>query len=111
MEALNVTTILCPNCGAALEPTAATCRQCGGIMAKQQSDESLARSKQLLDRPWVIVVLLLHVGLLGIPLYWKTNYSLGVRLFLVVASIIYTVGAVTFIVVMVQWLFHQVTGG
>ena len=111
MEALNVTTIICPNCGAALEPTAATCRQCGGTTAKQQANESPVGSKQLLDRPWVIVVLLLHVGLLGIPLYWKTKYSLAVRWFLVVASIVYTVGAVAFIVVMLQWLYHQVTGG
>jgi hypothetical protein len=67
--------------------------------------------QQLLDRPWVIVVLMLHVGLLGIPVYWKTKYSLGARLFLVVASIVYTVSVVVMIVVMLQWLVHLVAGG
>jgi hypothetical protein len=73
--------------------------------------ESKEKLKQLLDRPWVIVVLMLHVGLLGIPVYWKTSHSLAVRLMMVVASIVYTVGAVAFIVVMLQWLIRMAAGG
>lgn len=100
MDATNVTTIICPDCGAELAPTSKTCEHCAGT-AKQP----------LLSRPWIIVVLMLHVGLLGIPLYWKTTYSLGVRLLLVAASIIYTVGAVAIIVGMLRWMVHQVVGG
>jgi ribosomal protein L40E len=111
MDAVNVTTIICSDCGAELEPTDETCRQCGRRTAKQQGSESKEKLNQLLDRPWVIVVLILHVGLLGIPVYWKTRYSLGARLFLVLASIAYTVGAVIFIVFTLQWMIHLVTGG
>lgn len=59
---------------------------------------------ELMDRPWVIVVLLLHVGLLGIPIYWKTNYSVAARLGIILASIAYTVFAIVFIVVMLRWI-------
>ncbi len=111
MDAGNVTTILCPDCGAELRPAHESCEQCGRAAAKQPSAESRERLKQLLDRPWVIVVLMLHVGLLGIPVYWKTNYSLAARLMMVVASIVYTVGAVWFIVVMLRWLFLMAIGG
>ena len=111
MDAVRVTTIQCPNCGAALRPTDVACRQCGHTMARPAATDSKAKLKQLLDRPWVLVVLILHVAFLGIPVYWKTNYSLGARLFMVVASIVYTVGAVAFIVVMLRWLIHLVTGG
>ena len=110
MDALEVSTIICPGCGAELRPADEVCQQCGR-MPKPAASDSKARLKQLLDRPWVLVVLILHVGFLGIPVYWKTNYSLGVRLFMVIASIVYTVGAVAFIVVMLRWLFHLATGG
>lgn len=49
------------------------------------------------DRPWVIIVLILHLGVLGIPAYWKTNYSVQARLVMVAASIVYTIFAVTVI--------------
>jgi len=52
----------------------------------------------VIDRPWVILVVLLHVGFLGIPLYWKANYSRNVRLAICVASVVYTVVAVAIIV-------------
>ena len=32
---------------------------------------------------WLIIVLLLHVGLLGIPIYWRTKYSTTTRLFII----------------------------
>lgn len=111
MGDFHVTTIICPGCGAELRPTDEACERCGDMAAKPTLASSRARLKQLLDRPWVIVVLMLHVGLLGIPIYWKTNYSLGVRLLLVIASIVYTVGAVVCIVLMLQWLIQLVTGG
>ena len=78
---------------------------------KQPSSESKEKLQQLLDRPWVIVVLMLHVGFLGIPVYWKTKYSLGARLLMVLASTVYTIGAVAFIMVMLRRLIHMVTAG
>jgi len=111
MDPFDLTTILCPVCGAAMRSADETCEQCGRTIAKPAATDAKVKLKQLLDRPWVIVVLMLHVGLLGIPVYWMTNYSLAARLMMVVASIVYTVGAVALIVVMLQWLIHIVTGG
>lgn len=110
MDTLKVTTIVCQDCGAELQPTDGACQQCGRGTAPAAPD-SKEKLKQLLDRPWVIVVLILHVGLLGIPVYWKTNHSLGARLTMVIASIVYTVGAVMFIVMMLRWLMQMVIGG
>ncbi len=74
--------------------------------AELSNGETPPRSEvmQLMDRPWVIIVLLLHVGFLGIPIYWKTKYSVGVRLGIIVASIAYTLFAVVFIVLMLRWI-------
>lgn len=108
MDVLRATTIICPSCGTERRPTDGPCEQCGHTMATPDSKERL---KQLLNRPWFIVVLMLHVGLLGIPIYWMTKYSLGARLLMVLASIVYTVGAVAFIVVMLRWLIDLATGG
>ncbi|MDA1055567.1 MAG: hypothetical protein O3C40_34665 [Planctomycetota bacterium] len=111
MDTVHIATIICPDCGAELAPASETCEQCGATTSKPRSSESKEKLRQLLDRPWVIVVLILHVGLLGIPLYWRTNYSLGTRLAMVIASIVYTVGAVAFIVMMVRRLIYMVFGG
>ena len=59
---------------------------------------------QVMDRPWAIILLLLHVGFLGIPIYWKTKYSVSTRVWIIIASIVYTVGAVVFIVLMLRWI-------
>jgi hypothetical protein len=76
----------------------------------QQFDEpsSPPRSEfmKVMDRPWAIILLLLHVGFLGIPIYWKTNYSVATRLWIILASIVYTVGAVVFIWLMLRWIMH-----
>ncbi|MCB9874956.1 MAG: hypothetical protein H6821_12335 [Planctomycetaceae bacterium] len=111
MNAVNVTTIICPDCGAELPPTAEMCQRCGSSTAKAPASESKENAKHLINRPWVLVVLILHVGFLGIPVYWKTKYSLNTRLFMVIASIVYTLVAVAFIVIMLQWLIHLITGG
>jgi hypothetical protein len=57
-----------------------------------------SRESRVLDRPWVIVLVLLHLGLLGIPLYWSTNYSVRTRLLICLASVAYTIFAVWVIV-------------
>jgi hypothetical protein len=61
---------------------------------------------KVMDRPWAIILLLLHVGFLGIPIYWKTNYSVGTRVWISVASIVYTVAAVAFIFFTLRWIFQ-----
>lgn len=110
MDAINVTTIICPGCGIELPPTAATCSRCGVATAQRPTD-SRDKLNRLLDRPWVLVVLILHVGLLGIPVYWRTKYSLATRLLMVIASIVYTIGAVVFIAIMLKWLIQLFAGG
>ncbi|MEO8495556.1 MAG: zinc ribbon domain-containing protein [Planctomycetota bacterium] len=111
MDALNVTTVFCPDCGAELRTTDKTCGQCGRSNALPPVTGSKEKLQRLLDRPWVLVVLILHVGFLGIPVYWKTNYSLGVRLMMVIASIVYTIIAVAFILIMLRWLMQMTFGG
>lgn len=61
---------------------------------------------KVMDRPWAIILLLLHVGFLGIPIYWKTNYSVATRVWISVASIVYTVAASAFIFFTLRWIFQ-----
>ncbi|MDG2223162.1 MAG: hypothetical protein P8L85_17405 [Rubripirellula sp.] len=74
----------------------------------ENNTENPPRSElmKVMDRPWVITLLLLHVGFLGIPIYWKTNYSVGTRVWISVASIVYTVAAVAFIFFTLRWIFQ-----
>jgi len=90
MKAASVDTIICPQCSAELPVDAQACAHCGSSTELSAT----SNAQRLLDRPWFLLILILHVGLLGIPAYWKTKYSLGVRLLIVLASIAYTVFAV-----------------
>lgn len=101
----------CVDCGADIAVTANRCQQCGSTVAALPSSDAKAQLKRLLDRPWFLVVLILHVGLLGIPVYWRTKYSVGTRLLMIVISIVYTVAAVAFIVLMLRWLYRMFFGG
>jgi len=75
--------------------------------ARQDDRTSLRNDIQrLLNRPWMLVVVVLHLGFLGIPLYWKTRYSVGTRIGIIVLSILYTVGAVIFIIAMIRYIIH-----
>jgi hypothetical protein len=67
-------------------------------LAESLAAKAASKNDQLFDRPWFIIVLMLHVGLLGIPAYWATRYSRRTRVMLVVLSILYTVVAVAIIV-------------
>ncbi len=88
MEPNLVVSIVCPACGTELKPTDDVCHRCGAkTSVNAPVDDPQSR---LIDRPWLLVVVLLHVGLLGIPLYWRTKYSAPVRLGIIVASIAYT---------------------
>lgn len=97
METYSVVTIICPNCGTALEPADDTCHRCGANTSSGAGNCAAPRPP-LMDRPWLLIVVLLHVGVLGIPLYWKTKHPLPVRLAFIGASIVYTVFAVFVIV-------------
>ena len=97
MESYSVTSIICPHCATALDPTDDVCHQCGTNTTSGVDTNDAPRSR-MMDRPWLLVVVLLHVGVLGIPLYWKTKYSTSVRLAIIAVSIAYTLFAVTFIV-------------
>lgn len=101
MEAETVDTIICANCEAELAATAEICGQCGAA-TKSTGMSGRGQAKELMNRPWVIVVLILHVGFLGIPIYWMTKYSLAARLLMILTSIVYTVAAVTAIIWILQ---------
>ena len=73
-------------------------------------EDSREKLKRLVNNPWALLVLVLHVGLLGIPLYWKTKYSLTVRLLIILASIVYTLVAVWLIVWWIGWMGRMLFG-
>ncbi len=75
-----------------------------------QPQDAKQKLKQLFNNPWALLVLVLHVGLLGIPLYWKTKYSLSTRLLIILASIVYTIAAVGLIVWILGWLGRMLLG-
>jgi hypothetical protein len=106
MEAHTVTTIVCRKCHADLAVSAAFCDQCGTPTNDGQppSGAPADAQRRLMDRPWFIIVLLLHVGVLGIPAFWKTNYSVPTRLLIILASILYTL----FAVVVIIWSLKQI---
>jgi len=97
MESSSVISIICPKCKTTLDPGDDVCHQCGATATSGVETNDAPRTR-LIDRPWLLIVVLLHVGLLGIPLYWKTKYSLSVRLGIIAASIAYTVFALTIII-------------
>jgi hypothetical protein len=92
-----IDSIVCPNCERALDPTASNCPDC-------QTSTSDKTDPRLVDRPWLILIVLLHLGILGIPLYWCTRYSLKTRLAIVLLSVVYTLVAVAIII----WGFMQI---
>ena len=59
-----------------------------------------------MDRPWLIIVVLLHVGLLGIPYYWKTKYSVPMRLTIIAVSIAYTLFVVILTIIVLRFVIN-----
>jgi ABC-type xylose transport system permease subunit len=97
---LIVDSIVCPRCEAVLEADIDICPHCGA----RTTNAPKSASRRLIDRPWLIIVVLLHVGCLGIPFYWQTRYSRGIRLLLVVLSVVYTV----FAVLVIAWAIGRI---
>jgi hypothetical protein len=109
-----IATIICPDCHAELEAHRERCPHCHTTLrvstASPQAGAADEERLRILDRPWMIAVLVLHVGFLGIPLYWKTRYSVGTRLAICVLSVLYTVFAVGVIVGVGSYLYRVVSG-
>lgn len=101
-----IASVLCPQCRALLPVSMDHCSECG----YSTRSGGASHDTRFIDRPWVLVVLFLHVGLLGIPVYWATRYSWQTRLAMVFGSILYTVVAVAGIVwgCLQVWKFIQV---
>jgi uncharacterized protein YbaR (Trm112 family) len=115
MNSILVATIICPNCHAELEAYREACPHCRTSL-RVSPERSTARkseegSKPVLDRPWIIAVLLLHLGFLGIPLYWKSSYSVSTRIMICLVSVVYTVFAVGFILLVGSYILRQFRGG
>jgi len=106
MEAYSVVSIVCPNCGTALEPADDVCHRCGA-RTSIAAPQSAAPRARLMDRPWLLIIVVLHVGVLGIPLYWKTKYPAPVRLAIIGASVVYTVLAVAVIALGSMYIIGQ----
>jgi hypothetical protein len=117
MNSILVPSIICPGCGAELDVHFETCPHCQSRLQVVAGGNSLTSAlaptalRPALDRPWVLTILVLHVGFLGIPLYWKTNYSLRTRLMICLASILYTIFAVGVIGLIGGWLIREFRGG
>jgi tellurite resistance protein TehA-like permease len=80
------------------------------MASPDQPPDAKQKLQRMFDSPWAMLVLVLHVGVLGIPLYWKARYSLAVRLLIILGSIVYTVAAVWAIVWMCGWLIRRLFG-
>jgi hypothetical protein len=116
-----VTTIICPMCRAELDAAADQCAQCGAATRQEAAGRphqvvtagaphstglpGHCTEPKLLDRPWMLTILLLHLGAFGIPLYWRRScYSRSVRLGLIVVSILYTI----LVVLVIAWAVGQI---
>jgi hypothetical protein len=112
MDSIQVATIVCPRCRAELDLHLDLCPQCGSALHVHPANSASGDDEpiRVLDRPWVLAVLLLHVGLLGIPLYCKTRYSVATRAIICLLSVVYTILAVAFIYVVGSWLFGTLLG-
>lgn len=93
-----VTTIVCAECGAELPPSANVCPGCGAAAAVTAAEKppqmagSTAGVRSLLDRPWLILILLFFVtAILGLPLLWiSRGFSLAWKIVLSVVVTTYT---------------------
>jgi predicted amidophosphoribosyltransferase len=107
MESYSVTSIVCPNCTTDLDPSDDICHQCGANTSSGVETRDGSRGR-LIDRPWLLIVVLLHVGLLGIPMYWKTKYSTRVRLVIIAVSIAYTIFSLVIIIGMGMYIINNI---
>lgn len=107
MQPTILATVVCPHCHADVDATQDDCPACRAPLAGSSTSDSV----RLYDRPWFIVVLLLHVGFLGIPMYWQARYSVAIRVGICLASIFYTVFVIWFVAVVGSMLWRMLHGG
>jgi hypothetical protein len=97
--------MLCPRCHTAIVESVGSCPQC------RQACEPVLQAEpvnaRLIDEGWLIVLVLLHLGCLGIPLYLMTRYSLTTRLALVLVSILYTALVVVVTIAVGSYIWRQ----
>jgi predicted amidophosphoribosyltransferase len=102
---MDILSIICPHCEAELDAAANRCARCGA--PTRTSDSSAETDKprgSLMERPWMLAIIILHLGLFGIPLYWKMNFSKNTRIVLVTTSILYT----AFAALVIAWGLRQI---
>ena len=107
-----VANVICPGCGASVEPAAVVCPGCGSPIAARantlQAEETSGPSEERVrDQTWFIIVILLHLGVLGVPFYMATRYSLAIRLGLVIISVLYTAFVIVFAYFVVTYIGRQ----
>lgn len=120
MDSFTLDSIICPACEAELPAKATSCDHCGAntaapsaladgqdgrsATADGEKDSPGAQPARLADRPWIIAIVLLHLGIFGATWYWKLNHSREVRIALVVVSFFYTL----FVAIVVYWGLRQI---
>ncbi len=94
MHSRSSSTVVCPVCGAELDPAADQCSRCGRTIyadtAPRPSDPKTGKSGQsMIDKPWLVLGLLFFAtALCGLPLLWKSRgFS---RLSKVILSVVVT---------------------
>ncbi len=119
MSAHDARKIVCPRCGAEIDPGDAACPYCGvpthaeATRAAEQSPDGLITPELVSERPdrppprrdvaesrWAVLVLLFAaIGPLAFPVLWRSpKFSRGWKVFLTVLVVIFTV-----VVVVVLW--------
>jgi hypothetical protein len=101
--------VVCPSCLAESDASAETCARCGQRLEGSKRASETEGAAKLIDRPWLMILLVLHLGLLGIPLYWKSSYSLARRIQICLASIAYTVFVLFAVYWLLCWLYQSWT--
>jgi hypothetical protein len=103
-----VATIICPRCHAEVAAAVHQCPGCGCTLQFQQpaapAPSPQRPATRLLERPWVVTILVLHLGAFGIPLYWHLRLSLRARCWIIGLSILYTL----LVVLIVVWALMQI---
>lgn len=97
--------MFCPRCQIQLSESVTQCPRCGvpcePILVAEPVDS------RLIDEVWVLVIIVLHLGCLGIPLYLVTRYSLTTRWLICLVSILYTLFVIWFVLAVGTYLWRQ----
>lgn len=99
----------CSRCEAQLSDGAERCDYCGALV-KRQAASAAERDRRLMENPWVMLILVLHLGVLGIPLYWRAKYSPAQRWLVIAGSIAWTLFVVVVCWIMLRWLWSLMAG-